>query len=400
MLFELFYLGMVNPPDTLLCDIFSIPSTKYVCFSGNLELKKFIKPSPEQVILDEEHLYNKLKETISPIAGQSHIGIMCSGGLDSSLLTALIREQSDSEINLFTLYYDKHHSDVVNTRLLAKMCAANNYYFKQESFDFLSTIYESLWLGESEAVGTLSFNIALELLFSKFVSKDYNSVIVTGDVNSVKTEQSPNVYSYCKKYRLLSNSAYELTLKSKLKSSRNYGYLNFIQKYNTNSDGNNLFFPEVLVLRITGKIRSTMMSPPYYLPFVDQKYLQYIENLMYAMPHFNYRQTLKALAIRRNILPQNILLTPKTWMPGWAENNPFGELILSITNTCNVKDSFCSSLFGEGIGYVIYEACQHKNYRFVMALFYLELFYNNFVRNPEHLLSKDTFMAANLCGVF
>lgn len=392
VLFELFHLGMVTPPDTLIKDIHSLPADYYLTYRDKIESQSFQYPTMTYPSFDEDQLYEMLLDTMRPIANYDSLNIICSGGLDSSIIVAILRQLTENPIHLSTLHEGTQYADATNPSLLAQDYKASLDYHKTDITNFMPAIFKSLWLLESEAVGSLSFNLALEWELAHHMTTLEHSLISTGDVFSVKMETTPNIKTYVERYHLTKQPK----LMQLLRMNTDYGYFHFLKKYMGFGSEQHLFFPEVLVMRLSGKLRLNMSAhQKYYLPFVDGHYLRYIQNLCQQFPSFQYRLSLAKLAKHRQLLPKQILLSPKRWMPSWIKHhhqNPCPQFLKILMDT----NSFCRSLFNlENMSLIANEYYQCSNSRLILALFYLELFYRYFIADTQHLASAINFSEQN-----
>ena len=163
---ELFRYSAVTPPDTLIKEISSLPSSYWLHYhQDNYFRIERVESEPlftSPIDLPEYH-HVLQQQIIPPIATSSSLGIMCSGGFDSSLMTSLLRSATDDPIPLFTLFYEQSDTAFANTRQLAELYQANNNDYQFKIDNPLTAIYESLWYVESEAVGTISGGVTFLL---------------------------------------------------------------------------------------------------------------------------------------------------------------------------------------------------------------------------------------------
>lgn len=128
---------------------------------------------------DEENLHNVLRLSVKEqLNSDVPIGCLLSGGVDSSLITAVMQEQSSQKINTFTIGFDEDQYDEAKyARNISKMLNTNHHelYVKpQMAMDIipdLSTIYDEPF-GDSSQIPTI--------LVSKLASKSVK-VCLSGD---------------------------------------------------------------------------------------------------------------------------------------------------------------------------------------------------------------------------
>ncbi len=213
---------------------------------------------------------------------------------------------------------------------------------------------------------------------------------MTGDLYFNKTDPMPNVLCYEKNY-----SCHEsLSISKLLSQNKEYGLGSYFNKRLTYTNIKNFPLPEVLALRITGKLRmNSSTSQKYYLPFINQQYIHYVNYLQQTKDNYHNRSYLMDICRSQHLLPKSILATKKSWLPSWVEYDKPTELLAYCLNSITQANSFVSSLFGDNYIETIEHEYQQKNYRFIFLLFYLELFHDNFIVHPERLICKSTFIS-------
>lgn len=100
-------------PLTGFKDIYKLPPANYMIFNGDkLRIKHYWKINPSEDYYDEKKAKEKLDNLLNlSITGQMisdvPVGAFLSGGLDSSLIVALMSKNTENEISTFTIKYSK-----------------------------------------------------------------------------------------------------------------------------------------------------------------------------------------------------------------------------------------------------------------------------------------------------
>ena len=108
------------------------------------------------------------------------IGSLLSGGLDSSLVSAVVSKMLRKKIKTFSIFMpggtDKHFSDMVS-----KHINSDHYNIELTKQDFLDAIEETIWAIESYDITTVRASVG-QFLVSKFISEETNiKVVMSGD---------------------------------------------------------------------------------------------------------------------------------------------------------------------------------------------------------------------------
>jgi asparagine synthase (glutamine-hydrolysing) len=108
------------------------------------------------------------------------IGSLLSGGLDSSLVSALVSRMIRKKIKTFSICMpggtDKHYSDMVS-----KYIKSDHYNIELSKEDFLNSIEETIWAIESYDITTVRASVG-QFLVSKFISEETDiKVVMSGD---------------------------------------------------------------------------------------------------------------------------------------------------------------------------------------------------------------------------
>jgi len=112
---ELFAVGSVYQPRTILQDVTSVPAGAYMSITlQGSQTFRYWNPAaikPEAEIQSETQLTEKADEIINQsislhLLAKVPVSTLLSGGLDSSLIAAMVARNHDSKINTFTVGFD------------------------------------------------------------------------------------------------------------------------------------------------------------------------------------------------------------------------------------------------------------------------------------------------------
>gem|GEM_PF-3931579 len=396
ILFELFHAGLIHTPDTLIEGISSIGTTNALFYNGKMTLQNTVsspckdpdfKPSTNTML---DHLTTAIEKNIK---GNKEIAVMCSGGFDSSLITALLNRVTDKKINLFTLVTDKSNDEYQNTFRLQGLFNSQNYYFQPTSLNFLTHIQDSIWRGESEAVGTLSVNIALEYAFTKFT--EHATTVFTGDAYMTtpgNAKQSPAFYAHnygildleMTKYLLQNKHATMLHYFTKIKK-----IIYADDKYISHKR-NRLETRALVIGVINGKIRmSVNRRQQFQFPFMDADFIHYIDQIQFNIPQEgDYRSLMNKMTETHHLLPPHTLLNTKSWMPSLMNSLDQLGILNDFINIIQAPTSLCKTLFGDKIATVLQTLALAQKHKFIMTLYYLEIFHDLFIIQQNKILNK------------
>lgn len=188
-IYSYLYHGYFTSPDTIFENLYKLEPGCYLIFDGkNITLnrywdlkEKFISRSSEK--LNEEDYINKLNELlISSIKyrmiSDVPIGTFLSGGIDSSLVTAIMQSQSSYPINTFTIgFHEDHYNEALYAKRISEYLGTNHYeeYLSVKEvmklIEILPEYYDEPF-GDSSALPTM--------LVSKIAKKNV-TVSLSGD---------------------------------------------------------------------------------------------------------------------------------------------------------------------------------------------------------------------------
>ncbi len=179
--------GTTIAPQTLFKNIFKLPPANLLHFKENRvkfsNQDNFLFSKVNIVKFDEakEKVENILKQSVAlRIPKKIKWGILLSGGLDSSLISAMANSLTKNKINLFSIGYDgfEKYDERIYAKEVAKYLDANFYEFNFTKEDFFNTLEEMLKVID-EPIGDPA-QVPLYFLIKK--AKEFGiKVLLSGD---------------------------------------------------------------------------------------------------------------------------------------------------------------------------------------------------------------------------
>lgn len=183
------YLSFLTPieDNTFYKDIKKLPAGHFIILKNNqLTIKKYydldyIKTSRnnEKEILEniEELLINSVKKRL---VSDVEVATLLSGGVDSSLTSALYAKYSNKKINTFCIGYDEHthYSELPFARIVSKHINSNHNELIIQRKDFIQTIDKMLEHTDEPFADSASIPT---YLLSEFINKKGIKVALSGE---------------------------------------------------------------------------------------------------------------------------------------------------------------------------------------------------------------------------
>lgn len=184
------YHGYITGPDSIFTNVCKLDPGSYLKFSnGKAEIVKywnlkevFIKNSAEKIFSEKDCL-NQLDDLLTSSVGYRMIsdvpiGSFLSGGIDSSLTTAIMQKLSGQPVNTFTIgFEDEKFDEALNARAISGYLGTNHHELTlpvtkaRELIEKLPCFYDEPF-GDSSALPTI--------LVSQ-LAKNNATVVLSGD---------------------------------------------------------------------------------------------------------------------------------------------------------------------------------------------------------------------------
>lgn len=398
VLCELLTLGCVLPPDTLIKGIYSLPTTSSLIFYSNNTVKlldRFHEPKVKysKLYSGDDEVESRLVQSLSKIVATENLGVMCSGGLDSTLICSLLHHDLKKDFKPITLITDKKSQDFQIVKYLSERLNLTNDIIFPTMSNFLNGVYGSIYHGESEMVGALSLNASIEHMVASHTAKIGYSTVLTGDDNWITPKnilaQTPGYYAL--KYGVVPNPPNYFPIlmqnKSILNYCNKYSYIMSTKSSDTKREDLKKMrwnIHATMIGKIIGKIRMGVDSAPtYFFPFLQNNYISLI-NTLNENSNEEYRDILRRLILKKNTLTSAQLSRPRTWMPSFFDNHSDAILKFIIKNILDPEGVACI-IFGKRFLLKFIECDKTVSYKNqgIMTLFYLNIFYDIFISHRE-----------------
>lgn len=175
--------------ETVFSEIISLEPGTYMKIDNGLS--SFIKYwdlieyyKRDRIQIDEKSTIDEYKEILEStmqyhLVSDVPIGSFLSGGLDSSLVSAIMSKINDKTLNTFSVIFpeqDETYDEGKYSKSVADLLKTSHFRIKIEE-DFLSNIVDLAWYCDEPFGIVASYAI---YFLSKF-AKNYNKVVLTGD---------------------------------------------------------------------------------------------------------------------------------------------------------------------------------------------------------------------------
>lgn len=144
----------INEPNTIYCDTYKLPAGHYMVFeNGQIEIKKYWDiyekyiDGKKNVILDYKECKEELKNNIyhaveKRLVADVPVGSFLSGGIDSTLVTAIANDIVKGKIKTFTIGFEDKKR--------------NEAQFAKETSQYLGTDHYEVYVNESDMLNLLN----------------------------------------------------------------------------------------------------------------------------------------------------------------------------------------------------------------------------------------------------
>lgn len=184
---QIFTLWCTVPPATAFKDVYELPPAHYLTLqNGNVLIRKYwdidFSPEIEGVSFEEakERLRYLLTDaTMLQLRADVPVGAYLSGGLDSSVTTALIRQLNQSPLMTFSVAFeDKDYDESEYQREMAKALGVQHHEVRCKYSDIGDNFPEVIWHTEKPVLRTAPAPL---FLLSKLVRDNGLKVVLTGE---------------------------------------------------------------------------------------------------------------------------------------------------------------------------------------------------------------------------
>jgi asparagine synthase (glutamine-hydrolysing) len=141
--------------DTFYQDIKKLESSSYMIYEPNkaheLSIKRYYKINTYKSVFDENQALNDIEEILiksveSRLVGDVEVASLLSGGIDSSLISALYTKITGKKINTFSVGYNeyKNYCELDYAKITAKHIGSNHNPVEISKKDYINAFEDSL----------------------------------------------------------------------------------------------------------------------------------------------------------------------------------------------------------------------------------------------------------------
>ena len=186
-----FRIHYINPPETIIEDIYKLEHSKYVIFkNGNVEVKNYwdLYEKFNTISKSTESNFDIAKNEIDTILNnyikkvvknENNFGLYISGGIDSSLVAALCQKNSDKQINTFSIgFYEAERNEANESKRIAQFLGTNHHELYIEPEMAMRTVrkipyYYSEPFADASEIPTIILN--------EYAKENGIEITITGD---------------------------------------------------------------------------------------------------------------------------------------------------------------------------------------------------------------------------
>lgn len=184
---QIFTLWYTVSPMTAFKDVYELPPGHYMVIrNGNIQIRQYwdIVFSSDLTGVTFEETMAELKDILIDatrlrLRADVPVGAYLSGGLDSSVTTALIRHFSNSSLHTFSVSFeDKDYDESIYQKELARVLGTEHHEVKCNYNDISSNFPKVIWHTEKPVLRTAPTPL---FLLSKLVRENNIKVVLTGE---------------------------------------------------------------------------------------------------------------------------------------------------------------------------------------------------------------------------
>jgi asparagine synthase (glutamine-hydrolysing) len=184
---QIFTFWMSIPPRTAFKGIFELPAGHYMMIeNGNLKIEKYwdVDFTPEKCMKTEEEYAEALKELLIDsiklqLRADVPVGAYLSGGIDSSVITTLIKKYTGNPLRTFSVTFaDEIYDESIYQKQMVEFLNTDHSDIKCTYSDIGRIFPEVIWHTEKPILRTAPAPL---LLLSRLVRGNGYKVVLTGE---------------------------------------------------------------------------------------------------------------------------------------------------------------------------------------------------------------------------
>jgi len=185
-LWEYFYKGYISYDNTIFKNTYKLPKAHYLIYDvkkKNINITSYWNVSITNEINDEKYALSKLDELINKsvslrLIADVEVGSFLSGGIDSSLITAIAQKNSSKKIKTFTIgFNNKDYDESIYAKQIAQYLKTEHYEYFVTKEDFKSVLYKIPFILDEPMADSSIIPTTILSLFAK----RYVKVILSAD---------------------------------------------------------------------------------------------------------------------------------------------------------------------------------------------------------------------------
>ena len=183
-LIQFMSLGYIPKNNSFYNDIYKLEPAHMLIFDGsNIEIKRYWDLPIKKIDINYSKAMEKAEDLIKNsvkcrLLADVEVGSFLSGGIDSSLVSAIMQKESNRKIKTFSIgFEDKRYDESVYAKNVANHIGSEHYEYKFTSGDVLGLVddFDKFY---DEPFGDSS---ALPMLILSRMTKEKVSVVLSGD---------------------------------------------------------------------------------------------------------------------------------------------------------------------------------------------------------------------------
>ena len=184
--YEYFLFRAVTGEKTLFKDVKSILPGYIMTISGNeIRLNSYwnLRNKAVDTIITPAEAKERLSELLDDavrirLMSDVPLGTFCSGGVDSSLVTALAAKAMGQPVNTFSVgFHEAEFDETYYARMVSKKYNTNHHELKLDSDEFSRLLPELIWLNDEP----LNFSNSVHIYAISKLAKESVTVVLTGE---------------------------------------------------------------------------------------------------------------------------------------------------------------------------------------------------------------------------
>lgn len=185
-LYEYFLFRHISGEGTMFNGVKNLlPGHTLTLKDGALEIKRYWSPFPiysrNEMKFEEatEHLSHLLQDAVKiRMVSDVPLGTFCSGGVDSSLVTAIAARSVNHPINTFSVgFHENDYDETSYARMVSKQYRTNHHEIKLDNKEFADLLPKMIWHNDEP----LNFANSIHIYAISKLAKEYVTVVLTGE---------------------------------------------------------------------------------------------------------------------------------------------------------------------------------------------------------------------------